>query len=97
MAKVYIILQETTDTWRSSRSKMVDSVFRTMDAARNRIKALRDEYRSDKDITLCGEHWHLGEYPYYFANYIENYYVKIGSMENVTNVEFTIEDYELAD
>lgn len=96
MAKVYVIKHLSRDLKWNRESTYIDGVFKTLDSARHEIEKTRDEYRADKDITILGEHWSLDDCPYYYANYIENYY-KEHDPEHMTAVEYDFEEHELAD
>ena len=96
MAKVYVIKHLSRDLKWNRESTYIDGVFKTLDSARHEIEKMRDEYRANKDITILGEHWSLDDCPYYYVNYIENYY-KEYDPERMTAVEYDFEEFELAD
>ena len=97
MEKVYVVKHVRRDLKWNRESTYIDGVFKSLDSARHEIEKTRDEYRAGKEITILGEHWSLDDCPYYYANYIENYYVTTGDTEHVTAIEYDIEELELAD
>ena len=97
MAKVYVVIVTQTRTRLGGNYKHIDKVFKTLEAARDRIEQFKDEFRSDEDITILGESWKSGEYPYYYVSCIENYYLQHNMMDYDTFIEYNIEEHELAD
>lgn len=97
MAKVYVITHERTDEHGNIRCSYVNRVYKTLDSARSEIEKMRDEYRTDITIAIIGESWNLGDYPYYEASYIEKYYLETYGEKRIVNIEYNIEEHELAD
>ena len=97
MAKVYVIIVKHTRYALNSNWTSINGVYKTLDAARQEIENIMNEYRSDDSITILGENWTLDEYPYYFVHCIENYYVKHDMMDYKEHIEYLVEEFEMAE
>ena len=94
---IYVIMVRYLCEQLNRSYTQISSIHKTLDSARNQIESLMNENRSDEDIVILGENWSLGEYPCYCVERIEKYYVKHNMMERKEHVEYTIEEYELAE
>lgn len=97
MAKVYAISYVRLDNNSNIKSCWITGIYRSLDSVRREIETARDEYREDKDITITGEYWSLGEYPGYEVTFFENYYFKTYGEKRIEVIKYTIEEHELAD
>lgn len=97
MAKVYAISYARLDNNSNIKSCWITGIYRSLDSVRREIETTRDEYREDKDITIIGEYWSLGDYPCYEVTFFENYYLKTYGEKRIEVIKHTIEECELAD
>ena len=95
MAKVFIITVTTTAERLNSTYTHIEGVYKSLDSARQRIEEIRDGYRDDDDIMILGEHWSLGEFPYYKVECVEKYYILMGHKDREEWIEYEVKGYEM--